>query len=135
MVPVMQEEPYDAAFEAVPVSLEVGRVYRFKGMRGPKQADGSQPWRYPPASYRLVAVGVDVHSFQQKVVYEGVSGSDAGRTLICGLSDWAVNFTLVEPLRDEGESEGSAVVSVSKLPSARNGTLRVAGRHGKGSGH
>jgi len=80
----------------VPVSLEVGRRYRFKGIKG-KPKDGKETWKYPPSTYRLIGLAKAYRLCQELVVYVGVGGDhDEGKLYLANLTDWVDQFTLVE---------------------------------------
>jgi hypothetical protein len=90
------------------VSLEVGAVYRFKGIgagvgapcrsdEGPRKGRGKDPyWIHPPGCYRLVGLATSVRlpgggndcGHREEVVYEGLDGAEAGRLYHCPLEDW-----------------------------------------------
>lgn len=75
-----------------------GDIYQFRGIIGPKDADGKQRWIHPPGLYRFLGIALDYRTRQQKVVYTGVGGRDDGLMFIAVLSDWARDFTLIEDL-------------------------------------
>lgn len=83
--------------ETVPLSLLPGRRYRFCGLRGKPRDDGTPRWAYPPSVYELIGVACDYRTGQDRVVYRGVANDhDRGKLHVCGYSDWALQFTLVE---------------------------------------
>ena len=69
---------------AVPVRLDVspGALYRC-----------SMSWTGGQRRlYRVLGLATDYPSEQQKVVYQGVDGPDAGRLFTCTLNDLAIKF-------------------------------------------
>lgn len=64
----------------VPVSVDPARTYRY----------------YRGGTYRPLGVARNAHTYQEQVVYVGVSGSDAESMFVCPLVDWSLKFELVE---------------------------------------
>ncbi len=77
------------------VSIVPGALYKFHGMAGPKRADGTVGWLFPPGDYRCLGVGKNVRTFQELVAYLGEGGADDGKLLFCTLLDWVENFSPV----------------------------------------
>lgn len=82
--------------ESLPVSLDVGSLYRFRGIEGVPR-DGKTVWVYGPGTYRLIAVGKNYRTDQEMAVYVGVGGWDDGNTYLACLGDWVRDFSKVEP--------------------------------------
>lgn len=80
----------------MPVSLERGALYDFKGLRGRPTEDGTPTWAFPPGRYRYLGLARDYRSSQERVVYVGVEGHDKGVWHVAGLADWIRDFTKVE---------------------------------------
>ena len=75
----------------IAVRIHLGADYRYTaaasrpgGKRDPR--DGQL--------YRPERVVTNVHTLQELVVYDGVTGPDAGRSFACTLCDWAMKFAL-----------------------------------------
>jgi hypothetical protein len=74
--------------EARRVRLVPGTRYLFRGL-----GRVGERWRYPPAECRLLTAAELVRTWQDVVVYEVLTGPDAGRVLAAPLEDWLRNFT------------------------------------------
>lgn len=66
-------------FSERPLCVEAGSVHRKAG-----------------GLYRLCCLAKDGRTLQEKVVYMGLEGADAGQFYVCTLSDFSMRFTLVE---------------------------------------
>jgi hypothetical protein len=82
--------PDVAGCRAEPVRLVPGATYRFAGL-----ANAAGRWVYRPGDYRLLADATHVRTWQEVVVYEGLTGADAGKAYVCPLEDFIRNFELV----------------------------------------
>jgi hypothetical protein len=86
----------------VPLDLQPGELYQFRGIRGngpPDTATGLPPWRFPPGLFRLIGTSRDSRTFQDGVNCVGIdpaTGEDDGNFLRCSFWEWSRDFTRVE---------------------------------------
>jgi hypothetical protein len=65
--------------------IEFGRDYRC-----------NIPGQFLGKIYRPFCVAWHHRRHQEEVVYEGITGPDKGRWMVCTLDDWATRFELIE---------------------------------------
>lgn len=111
---IREQERDEAYLEAVRVSVEPGRTYKFKGVRGQPAADGRPRWRFEPCDCFCVGVSRRVECGQEQVVFSPLSGRWQGELFNCTLRYWADHFE--QPLLEE-----VATAPKRKVPKAKEG--------------
>ncbi len=104
-----REEVPDGS-ESVILSLVEGAVYHFRGIRGPDQ-DGRQSWVVVPGPYRLIGVGRDVNTNQQKVAYRCLANN---KMFFCTLNDWSEKFQA--PKEEPYKVAGTRIPGITHAP-------------------